>query len=72
MLKYEGWRIASGLLFIFSLLYEYRHLEYVHLHGIYRVGQAEYITRIRAAASQEYVNAYTTRRGVPSSSVLVA
>jgi hypothetical protein len=32
------------------------------MHGIYRVNQAEYVVRIRVAAPQEYVNAYSTRR----------
>jgi len=30
--------------------------------AIYRVQQAEYVIRIRMAASQEYVNTYSTRR----------
>jgi len=30
-----------GILFIFSLVCEYIHLEYVRIHVIYRVNQAE-------------------------------
>jgi len=51
-----------GILFIFTLFYEYSTLEYVHIHVIfiYRVHQAEYGIRILVAASQEYVNTYST------------
>jgi len=45
-----------------SLFCEYVHLEYVHIHAIYRVNQAEYIIRIRVVAPQEYVNLDLTRR----------
>jgi len=45
-----------GILFLFSLFCEYIHLEYVRIHVIYRVTRAEYVIRIRMAASQEYVN----------------
>ena len=41
--EYAKGRIQYGILFIFSLFYEYRHLEYVHVHAIYRVNQAEYV-----------------------------
>jgi len=51
------------MIFIFSLFYEYRNLEYVHIHVIYRVNQAEYIIRFRVAAFQEYVNTYSTPKG---------
>ena len=52
-----------GILFIFCLFYEYSNLEYVHNHVIYRVHQAEYVIHVRVAASQEYVNTYSSRRG---------
>jgi len=51
-----------GILFIFRLLYEYIHLEYVHIHVIYRVNQAEYDIRVLVAESQKYVNTFSTRR----------
>jgi len=51
-----------GILFIFSLFCEYIQLEYVHIHGIYRVHEAEYGIRILVVAPQEYVNIYSTRR----------
>jgi len=51
-----------GILFMLSLFCEYGNLEYVHFHVIYRVNQAEYCIRIRVAASQEYVNIYSTCR----------
>jgi len=38
------------------------NLENVHIYVIYRVTQAEYVIRILMAASQEYVNHYSTRR----------
>jgi len=41
-----------GILFTFSMFYEYSNLEYVHLHVIYRVIQEEYVIRILVAASQ--------------------
>jgi len=47
---------------MFSLLYEYSNLEYVRIYGIYRITQAEYVIRIRMAASQQYVNTYSTHR----------
>ena len=37
-------------------------LEYVYIHGVYRVNPAEYVICILVAASQEYVNIYSTRR----------
>jgi len=54
---------------MFSLLYEYSNLEYVHIYVIYRDAQAEYIIRIRMAASQEYVNTYSTCRVIALSSL---
>ena len=56
-----------GILFIFSLYCENRHLEYVRIHVIYRVTQAGYIIRIRMAASPEYVDTYSTGRVNPGS-----
>jgi len=47
---------------MFSLLCEYSNLEYVGIHVIYRVTQAEYVICIRMAASQEYVKIISTRR----------
>ena len=41
---------------------EYIHLEYVRIHIIYRVNQAEYVIHTIAVAPQEYVNIYSTRR----------
>ena len=41
---------------------EYINLEFVRVPVIYRFNQAEYIIHIRVAASQEYVNTYSTRR----------
>ena len=38
------------------------NLEYVRIHGLRRVNQAEYAIRIPMAAPQEYVSTYSTRR----------
>jgi len=51
-----------GLLFIFGPFYEYSNLEYVRVFVEHRVHQAEYVVHMRVAASQEYVNTYSTRR----------
>jgi len=51
-----------GILFIFSLFYEYIQLEYVRSHVIYRVHEAEYGIPVLVIAPQEYVNIYSTRR----------
>ena len=51
-----------GILFRLSLIYEFSNLEYIHFHVICRVDQAEYVIRILVAASQEYVNTYSTCR----------
>jgi len=59
--EYAGGRIKYGILFIFSLFHEHSNLEYVHIHVICRVHQAEYVIRVRVAASQKYVNTYSTR-----------
>jgi len=60
--EYAGERIKHGIIFMISLFYDYSNLAYVHIHAIYRVHQAEYGIRILVAASQEYVNTYSTRR----------
>ena len=44
-----------GILFIMSLFCDYIQLEYVRIHVIYRVHQAEYVIHILLAASQKYV-----------------
>jgi len=63
--EYAERRIEYGILFIFSLLYEYTNLEYVHIHLMYRVDQAECVIHIRVATPQEYVNSYSIRRQPP-------
>jgi len=60
--EYARGRINYGILFICSLFYEYSNLEYVHIHGIYRVTQTEYAIRIPMGAPQEYVKTYSTCR----------
>jgi len=60
--EYAGERIQYGILCIFSLFYEYGHLEHVHINVIYRIHQAEYGIHILVAASQEFVNTYSKRR----------
>ena len=62
MLNMRGGRIKYGILFRFCLFYEYSNLEYQCIYVIYRVLQAEYDIHIPVAASQEYVNTYSTRR----------
>jgi len=47
---------------MFSLSREYMKLKYVRVPFIYRVNQAEYVIHILVAASQEYLNTYSTRR----------
>jgi len=47
---------------MFSLFCEDVHLEYVRIHVIYSVHQAEYVVHIRVVAPQEYVNIYSPRR----------
>jgi len=54
--------MKNGILFIFSLFYEYSNLEYVHFDVIHRVNQAEHGIRIRVVTPQEYVNIYSTCR----------
>jgi len=48
--------------FIFSMFCEYSNLEYIHVHGMYRANQAEYVIRILLAASQEYLIIYSACR----------
>jgi len=55
-------RNEERILFIVCLFYEYIHLEYVRIHLIYRVNQAEHVIHIRVLAPQEYVNIYSTCR----------
>jgi len=62
--EYAGRSRKYEILFIFSLFCEYINFEYVQVPVIYRVYQAEYAIHIRVAASQEYVNTYSTRRVV--------
>jgi len=38
------------------------HLEYVRIHGTYRVHQAEYVIYILVVAPDNYVNIYSTPR----------
>ena len=59
--EYAGGRIKYGILFIFGLFYEYSALEYVCIHVISMVNQAEYGLHIRVVVPQEYVNIYSTR-----------
>jgi len=61
-LEYTERRRQNGILFIFSLCFESSNLEYVRAPVIYRGTQAEYGIHILLAASQEYVNTYSTRR----------
>jgi len=67
--EYAERRRKYGILFLFSLCCEYSNLEYAHIHVIYRVNQTECVIRIRVAASQEYVNTYSTCRVAPTKRV---
>jgi len=60
--EYAERSITYGLLFIFSLIYEYNNLEYEHVPVEYRVHRAEYGIHILVVAPQEYVNIDSTRR----------
>ena len=51
-----------GILSRSNLFYEYSNLECLLFHDVYRVTQAEYVIRILMAASQEYVNTYSSCR----------
>jgi len=52
--------------FYSSLFCENSYLEYVYIHVIYRGNQAEYVIHSLVVAPQEYVNIYSTRRGLAS------
>jgi len=60
--EYAERRIKHGILFMFSLCYEYSPHAYVRVPDIYRVYQAEYVICILVAVSQEYVITYSTPR----------
>ena len=60
--EYVEQRATYGILFIFSMFCEETNLEYVSIHVICRVNQAEYAIRIPQAVPQEYVKIYSTRR----------
>jgi len=60
--EYAERRKQYSILFIFSPFYEYNRLEYEHVPVEYRVHRVEYVILILVAASQEYVNTYSTRR----------
>jgi len=60
--EYAEQRIKYGILSIFNRVCEYIHLEYVHIHGIYRIHQAEYGIHVLVVAQHEYVNIYSTCR----------
>ena len=45
-----------------ACVHEYIQLEYVRIHVINRVNQAENGIHIRVVAPQEYVNIYSTRK----------
>jgi len=60
--EYAERRRKYGILFIFRPVYEYSNLEYEHVPVEYRLHQAENGIHIRVAASQVYVNTYSTRR----------
>ena len=64
MLNTRGGRRKYGILFRFSVFYEYSNLEYEHIYVIYKVHQAEYVIHILVVAPQEYVNIYSTRRTI--------
>jgi len=50
-----------GILFICSLFREYVHLEYIRIHVIYRVNQAEYGIYILVFEPHKYVKIFCTR-----------
>ena len=53
---------THGIVLMFSPVYEHSNFEYKHVPVEYRVYGAECGTHIRVAASQEYVNTYSTCR----------
>jgi len=62
--EYADPRRKHGNLFIVSLFCEYINVEYGRVPTISKVNQAEYVINFRVAASQEYVNTYSTCRFV--------
>jgi len=60
--EYEERGNKYGIIFTFSVFYEYSNLEYVRVPVLYRVNVAEYVIRILVALTQEYVNSFSTRR----------
>jgi len=64
MLNKRSEETKNGILFMCSPVLNTLTLnfEYVRMHAVYRVNQAEYAIRIPMAAPQEYVNIYSTRR----------
>ena len=62
--QYAERRIQFAILFTFSLFGEYINPEYVPIHVICRVNQAEYVIHILVAVPQEFVNIYSKRRPV--------
>jgi len=56
--EYAERRLKYGILFTFSLFYEYCNLAYVRIHVLHRVNQAQNAIYILLAASH-----YSTRRG---------
>jgi len=45
---------------MFNLFCEHIYLEYVRIHVIYRVNQAEHVIHVLVVVPQEYGNLYTT------------
>ena len=64
MLNARNEEKECGNLFILSMFCEYSHLEYVRIHVIYGVNQANHVIHVRVVAPQEYVNTYSTCRPV--------
>jgi len=60
--EYAEQRRKYGIPCTCCLFCEYTNLEYVRVPVIYRVHQAEHAIQILVAASQEYVNTYSTCR----------
>jgi len=61
MLNTRNKEKSYGILFIVRLLCEYMHLDYVRIHVIYSVHQAEYVIHILVVTPQEYLNISTRR-----------
>jgi len=62
MLNKRSQEETYGIPFIIGLFCAYSNLEYVRVPVIHRINQAEYVIHVCVAASQEYVNTYSTRR----------